>query len=106
MALQYRGFEISVVQSLEGHFWKWKVSLDSRWLTGHASSKPKAIARAQTAIDQAVAPAQLIIEARADGLLCEVRKLAPGPDRDSLLNEIEKIVAGIAALKTKGAPSP
>jgi hypothetical protein len=101
VALRYRGFEISVVYGIDGGLWKWTVSLDSRRLTGHASSKPKAFARAQTAIDQAVAPAHLIIEERAAGLLCEARELPLGPERDSILEEIEKVIAGLAALKTK-----
>lgn len=108
MALRYRGFEISVVQGIDWRFWKWTVSLDSRRLTGHASSKPKAFARAEIAIDQAVAPAQLIIGERAAGLLHEVRQLPPGPERDSILEEIDKVIAGLAALKTKargGAPA-
>jgi hypothetical protein len=101
LRLRYRGFEISVVQGIDGRFWKWTVSLDSRRLTGHASSKPKAFARAEIAIDQAVAPAQLIIGERAAGLLHEVRELPPGQERDSILEEIEKVIAGLAALKTK-----
>jgi hypothetical protein len=102
--MKYRGFEISVGYNVDGGLWKWAVFLESRRLTGHASSKPRAFARAQTAIDQAVAPAQMIIEERAAGLLREVRELPPGPERDSLLYELEKIIAGIAALKTKGVP--
>jgi hypothetical protein len=53
------------------------------------------------AIDEAVAPAQLIIGERAAGLLHEVHELPPGPERDSLLQEIEEVIARLAALKTK-----
>ena len=97
VALRYRGFEISVVQGIGGRLWKWTVSLDSRRLTGHASSRSKAFLRAETAIDQAVAAAQLIIEERAR----EVRELPPGPERDSFLEGTGKIIAGLAALKPR-----
>ena len=99
--LRYRNFKISVVQGIDQRLWKWIASLEGRRLTGHASSRPKAVARAERAIDHAIAPKQVIIKERAARLLREVRELPPGPTRDSLLEEIEQIIAGFPALKTK-----
>jgi hypothetical protein len=96
--VRYRDFEISVVQGIDQPLWKWTALLEGRrLLTGHASSKPRAIARAVRAIDQAVAPIQLIIEQRAAKLLREVRALPPGPERESFLAEIQQIISGFGS---------
>jgi hypothetical protein len=91
--VRYRDFQISVAPCIDQRFWKWTAFFEGRRLTGHASSRPRAIARARSAIDEAVAPIQPIIEERTAKLLREVRELPPGPERDSFLAELEQFIA-------------
>jgi hypothetical protein len=93
--------EISVIKGNDQRLWKWTAFLDGRLLSGQASSKPRALARAEQIIDQAVAPKQLIIQERAAGLLREVHVLPPGPERDSIVKDVEQFVGSFAALKAK-----
>jgi hypothetical protein len=91
--VRYRDFTISVAPGIDHHFWKWTAFLEGRRLAGHAASRPRAIARARSAIDQAVAPKALIIEERTARLLREIRELPPGPERDRFLAELEQFIA-------------
>ena len=57
--MRYRDFEISVVQGIERRKWKWAVLIGERRISGQASTKRKAMEKAERAIDQALAPAKL-----------------------------------------------
>jgi hypothetical protein len=92
LAVRYLDFQISVTTGIDGLFWKWTAFLEGRRVTGHASSRARAIARARSAIDQAVVHKQVIIEERAARLLREIRELPPGPERDSFLAELEQFI--------------
>jgi hypothetical protein len=59
MALKYREVEYTVVQGIERSLWKWEVSFDGLLLKGHSDSKPDAMAKAERAIDRALARQKL-----------------------------------------------
>jgi hypothetical protein len=49
--MEYRGFEYSVVRSIQRDKWKWNVTIENAGTkTGIENSKPAAIAEAQRAI--------------------------------------------------------
>ena len=54
--MRYRDIEYTVVQGIERVVWKWSASVAGVVVMGQAAIKSEAVAVAQKAIDQALAP--------------------------------------------------
>ena len=58
-AMRYRDIEYTVVQGIGRQLWKWGFALEAKAVTGQAATKSEAIAKAERAIDRALAPKKL-----------------------------------------------
>jgi hypothetical protein len=53
--MRYREVEYTVVQGLGRHLWKWEFALEAKAVTGKAATRAEAVAKAERAIDRALA---------------------------------------------------
>ncbi|WP_213256472.1 hypothetical protein [Bradyrhizobium sp. sBnM-33] len=61
--MEYRGFEIKLVQGIDKK-WKWSVRLQERRRQGEARVRDDAITAAKTAIDRALEPKKVRLQPR------------------------------------------
>jgi hypothetical protein len=57
--MKYRDIEYTVVQGLGRRLWKWGFELETKVVTGKAETRAEAVAKAERAIDLALAPKKL-----------------------------------------------
>ena len=57
--MRYRDIEYTVVQGLGRQLWKWRFELGTKVVTGQAETRAEAVAKAERAIDLALAPKKL-----------------------------------------------
>jgi hypothetical protein len=57
--MRYRDIEYTVVQGLGRQLWKWGFELGTKVVTGRAETRAEAVAKADRAIDLALAPKKL-----------------------------------------------
>ena len=53
--MRYRDVEYTVVQGLGRRLWKWEFALEAKAITGRAATRAEAVAKAERAIDRALA---------------------------------------------------
>jgi hypothetical protein len=53
--MRYRDIEYTVVQGLGRQLWKWRFALETKAVTGKAATRAEAVAKAERAIDRALA---------------------------------------------------
>ena len=53
--MRYRDIEYTVVKGLGRQLWKWRFALETKAVTGKAATRAEAVAKAERAIDRALA---------------------------------------------------